>query len=95
VKVFFAARVLQTFDELRDGLWRAGFTYRTLPGHPEIGQETFAVEKVPASGQVTASLRSWSRPGLWVTRLGYPLARLSQRIANRAALRQLQRMATG
>src|SRR5262249_19032387 len=41
IDLFSAARVTETFDEFRDDLWRAGFTYRTLDGHPELGEETF------------------------------------------------------
>src|SRR5205823_14800753 len=33
IDLFFAARVIERFDEAAGKLWRAGFTYRTLPGH--------------------------------------------------------------
>jgi uncharacterized protein (UPF0548 family) len=95
IRLFFAARVIACFDGPDDATWRAGFTYRTLRGHPERGAETFAVEKSLATGVVTASLRSWSRPGLLVTRLGAPVSRWAQRHANRAALANLVRVAAG
>ena len=95
IDLFCAARATATFDECRDGLWRTGFTYRTLDGHPELGEETFAVEKRLATGEVTVSLRSWSRPGTWLTRMGRPVTRLCQVHANRAAVRHLQRIAVG
>lgn len=93
--LFFAARVIERFAHARGSLWRTGFTYRTLAGHPECGEETFAVEKDEVSGQVMASLRSWSRPGLLLTRLGGPFTRWYQVRANTAALDQLQAVASG
>ena len=91
--LFFAARVTAVFDEARDGVWRCGFTYRTLRGHPECGDETFSVEKDLTTGRVVAALRSWSRPGLWYVRLGRPLMRQLQRRAARAALDHLEAIA--
>jgi len=86
--LFFAARVLDCFDGPRDGVWRTGFMYRTLVGHPELGDETFSVEKDMAAGTVVAALRSWSRPGTGLTRLAAPFTRYAQIRANRAALAQ-------
>lgn len=90
IDLFFAARVIERFDKFRDGRWRAGFTYRTLEGHPACGEETFVVEKDLATGQVVAALRSWSRPGIWMARVGYPLMRWLQVRAARAALGHLE-----
>jgi hypothetical protein len=95
IDLFSAARATETFDEFRGGLWRASFTYRTLDGHPELGEETFSVEKKPDSGEVTVALRSWSRPGTWLTRVGRPVTRWCQVRANRAAVRHLQEIANG
>jgi uncharacterized protein (UPF0548 family) len=95
VSLFFAARVTERFDGETQGVWRSGFRYRTLRGHPELGEETFAVEKDLATGRVRASLRSWSRPGIWLSRRLRPLARLAQVSANRAALWQLRQVARG
>ncbi len=95
VELFFASRAIERFDEQRDGVWRVGFSYRTLLGHPECGQETFSAEKNLETGEITVALRSWSRPGFWLTRLGAPVTRLVQVHANRAALRNLERVARG
>lgn len=97
VDLFFASRVTEVFDELDDAREqrRAGFTYRTLEGHPEFGEETFSVEKNLASGAVVAALRSWSRPGNWLARLGAPLARAIQVSASRRALLHLRAAARG
>ncbi|HUQ04556.1 MAG TPA: DUF1990 family protein [Kofleriaceae bacterium] len=95
VRLFFAARVIEVFDGERDGWWRAGFRYRTLVGHPELGEETFAVEKELATGRVRVALRSWSRPGTCLARAFSPLVRRAQVRASQAALTHLARIATG
>jgi hypothetical protein len=76
------------------GGWHTGFTYRTLRGHPELGQETFAVAKAP-DGTVSVSLRSWSRAGTVPARIFAPLVRLSQVGASHAALVHLAAVADG
>jgi uncharacterized protein (UPF0548 family) len=91
--MFVASRVVEVFDDATPIGWRAGFTYRTLIGHAELGEETFAVEKDRTTGEVTASLTAWSRPGHWLTRLGYPYARWCQKHAGRSALVHLQAIA--
>jgi hypothetical protein len=93
VDVFFAARVIDRFEKATDQQWCSGFTYRTLEGHPECGEEMFIVEKDLTTGQVTAGLRSWSKPGLWIARLTYPVVRRLQLRAAGAALDHLQRLA--
>jgi uncharacterized protein (UPF0548 family) len=55
-----------------------GFAYGTLPGHAECGEELFMVEKT-ADGTVRYVLKAFSRPRLWIARLGYPIARAQQR----------------
>lgn len=57
---------------------RFGFAYGTLPGHVESGEELFMVQW-DEDDTVWYDLRAVSRPRHWVTRLGYPLARLLQR----------------
>ena len=93
--IFFASRAVERFDGLEAGLWRTGFRYRTLDGHPELGEETFAIDKDVATGDVRVSLTSWSRPGLWVTWLAAPALRWVQARANAAALDHLQVIAAG
>lgn len=84
--IFFASRVIEVINEPT----RRGFTYRTLDGHPETGEETFSVEKDRTTGAIAVSLRSWSRPGIWLTRLVRPMARWVQVRASYAALNHLQ-----
>lgn len=67
-----------------------GFAYGTLPGHPETGEERFEVERDPTSGEVTARVTAFSRPGTWRTRLIGPLGRLLQWRMAKRYLRALQ-----
>lgn len=92
-RLFFAARVYERFDEQRGDIWRAGFSYRTLTGHPMCGEETFCVEKNLETGQLLVALRSWSRAVHWSTRWGNPIARRQQLQAGRSALDHLQSIA--
>jgi uncharacterized protein (UPF0548 family) len=55
-----------------------GFAYGTLPGHAECGEELFMVEKT-SNGTVRYIIKAFSRPRVWVARLGYPIARAYQR----------------
>lgn len=92
VRLFFAARVVEVFDGAAPdapGWWRAGFRYRTLVGHPELGEESFCVEKELASGRMRVALRSWSRPGTWLARTFSPIVRRAQVHASRRALDHL------
>jgi uncharacterized protein (UPF0548 family) len=89
VDLFFAARVIARFDERAGGWWRTGFTYRTLVGHPELGEETFSVEKELATGVVIVALRSWSRPGTRLARALRPIVRRLQVTASARALDHL------
>ncbi len=93
LRIFFASRVVATCDDERDGWWHTGFTYRTLAHHPELGEETFTVEKHVATGRVRVALRSWSRPGNWLTRLMSPVLRRVQVGASRGALDHLAAIA--
>jgi hypothetical protein len=93
--LFFAARVIDRFENADARQWRSGFTYRTLEGHPACGEETFIVEKDLATGNITAALRSWSRPGIWIAKLTYPIMRSLQLRAGRAALDHLELLARG
>lgn len=93
VRLFFAARVIDRFDRVEDGVARCGFTYRTLVGHPELGEETFSVDKDLATGVVVVELASWSRPGTRLARIGKPLMRRLQVRASEAALDHLASIA--
>ena len=87
--IFFASRVSDVFDSSQ----RSGFTYQTLQGHPELGEETFAVDKDPLTGAVSVSLVAWSQLALPLAALIGPLARHFQTNAGRRALDHLERLA--
>ncbi len=55
-----------------------GFSYRTLPGHPEVGEEAFDV-RLASSDQVRLGIVAVSRHADGVMRLAGPIARLVQR----------------
>jgi uncharacterized protein (UPF0548 family) len=66
-------RVLHTVEE-HD---RIGFTYGTLEGHPEEGEESFSV-LLDDDGTVRFVVIAFSRPATLVTRLAGPLGRFAQ-----------------
>ncbi len=78
-------RVVDVVDEPD----RRGFAYGTLPGHPETGEERFAVERDPATGEVTATVTAFSNPALWRTKLAGPFNRLVQTTMTRRYLNAL------
>jgi uncharacterized protein (UPF0548 family) len=59
---------------------RRGFAYGTLAGHPESGEERFAVHYDPATGDVHAEVIAFSRHATWWSRLGSPVTALAQRV---------------
>ena len=56
-----------------------GFAYGTLPGHPESGEERFAVRYEPSTSAVYAEVSAFSRPATWWSTLGRPLIAVAQR----------------
>jgi uncharacterized protein (UPF0548 family) len=69
-------RVVYVIDEPD----RRGFAYGTLPGHPESGEELFAVRFDPATEEVYAEVVAFSRHGTWWSKLGSPVTAFMQRI---------------
>jgi uncharacterized protein (UPF0548 family) len=69
-------RVVYVLDEPD----RRGFAYGTLPGHPESGEELFAVRFDPATDAVHAEITAFSRPRTWWSRLAFPAASIAQRV---------------
>ncbi|GAB3224701.1 DUF1990 domain-containing protein [Glycomyces halotolerans] len=61
-----------------DGPERAGFAYGSMPGHPENGEAAFVLDRIDAD-RTRFTVRSFSRPGRWITRLGGPVSRAAQR----------------
>ena len=67
--------VTRVFDE-KD---RAGFTYRTLPGHLENGEETFLVS-IGADGRLGVTISADSVPAHPLLRLGAPVTVAAQEL---------------
>lgn len=76
-------RVVYVIDEPD----RRGFAYGTLPGHPETGEELFAVRFDPATGAVHAEVTAFSRHGTWWSRLAGPVTSRVQRIVTKRYLK--------
>lgn len=63
---------------------RVGFAYGTVDGHPEVGEEFFAVEFDERDDAVHAVVKAFSRPGRWYSRIAGPAGRWVQRyVTNR------------
>ena len=71
---------------------RRGFTYVTLPGHPEQGEETFEV-RLGADATVTAEVSAYSRAEWPLARMLAPATRWAQRLMAGRYLDALQRTA--
>ena len=86
----FSCRVVYVIDEpdLR------GFAYGTLPGHPERGEELFAVA-LTGDGEVRARIRAFSRPASLLARAGGPVTRLVQAYVTDRYVGALRRLARG
>ena len=91
--IFFASRVIEVFRRQGDPV-RSGFVYRTLPHHPETGEETFQVSKDLESGEVRLTIHAWSHPGMWLAWLILPLGRAIQHRAARHARSFLSQVAS-
>lgn len=59
------------------GRW-CGFGYGSLTGHPESGEEAFLV-RMDGNGAVYFEILAFSRPAGWLIKLGFPVAKATQR----------------
>jgi uncharacterized protein (UPF0548 family) len=78
-------RVTRVTDEAAH--W--GFSYRTLPGHPELGEEAFDV-RIDEGGDVRLGITAVSRHAGLVMQIAGPAARVVQRRVTRAYGRALR-----
>lgn len=82
-----AARIVYAIDEAN----RFGFAYGTLPGHVEMGEELFLLERDAASGETIYSILAFSRPRHPLAKLGRPMVRrLQQRFRDDSAAAMLR-----
>lgn len=80
-------RVVSVIDEAN----RQGFSYGTLPGHPECGEELFVVERRP-DGTLEFVVTAFSRPASLMARAGGPVTRWAQRTMTDRYLRALDQI---
>jgi uncharacterized protein (UPF0548 family) len=85
VSIAAPCRVTRVTDEAEH--W--GFSYRTLPGHPELGEEAFDV-RIDEGGDVHLGITAVSRHAGLVMRIAGPAARVVQRRVTRAYGRALR-----
>ena len=74
-----ACRIVGIDEEGSGPIERFGFSYGTLPGHAECGEERFRVEWHRADDNVWYDILAFSRPNHVLAKLGYPVARLLQK----------------
>ena len=79
-------RVVDVIDETQ----RRGFSYGTLPGHPEAGEEQFLLERLD-DGRILFTITAYSRPASTLAKLGGPVSRAAQRFMTQRYLRALDR----
>lgn len=85
-----ACRIVSVIDA--DGERRKyGFIYGTLPEHAERGEERFTVEWLRDDDSVWYDIFAYSRPNLFLARLGYPVARLLQKRFTRDSMEAMLR----
>lgn len=71
-------RIVYVVDE-SGPISKFGFAYGTLPGHVESGEELFQIEWDQNTNSVWYDILAFSRPNHFLTRLGYPLVRDTQK----------------
>ncbi len=77
--------------ELIDAPGRRGFTYGTLPGHPEAGEERFLLEQQD-DGCIRFTITAFSTPASAWVKLMRPAARGLQLLMTQRYLRALDRL---
>ena len=73
-----ACRIVYVVDD-SGPISKFGFAYGTLPGHVESGEERFLIEWNRADNGVWYDILAFSRPNHFLTRLGYPFVRRTQK----------------
>jgi uncharacterized protein (UPF0548 family) len=87
-----ACKIVYVVDE-SGPIRRFGMAYGTLPDHAERGEERFLVEWDQADNHVWYDILAFSRPNHLLARLGYPLARRTQRRFARDSAAAMRRAA--
>lgn len=85
-----ACRIISVVDEVGT-INRFGFAYGTLPAHAGTGEERFLIEWNHSDGSVCYDILAFSRPNHFLTRLGYPMVRLTQKRFGRESSAAMRR----
>jgi uncharacterized protein (UPF0548 family) len=85
-----ACKIICVVDEVGE-VSRFGFAYGTLPDHAGTGEERFLVEWDQSDNSVWYDILAFSRPNQFLTRIGYPLVRLTQKRFGRESSAAMQR----
>jgi uncharacterized protein (UPF0548 family) len=83
-------RIVYVVEEVGP-ITKFGFAYGTLPGHVESGEERFQVEWNRTDHTVWYDILAFSRPNHFLTRLGYPLVRRTQKQFGRDSAAAMRR----
>ncbi len=89
-----ACRIVQVLEP-RGGVERFGFSYGTLPGHVERGEERFTIELDARTGDVTYDILAFSRPHPLWARAATPFIRRLQRRFARDSISAMRRHTAG
>ena len=82
-------RVVDIIDEPT----RRGFTYGTLPGHPEAGEESFLLEQHD-DGRIDFTVTLTWKPASTLAKLGGPVTAAAQKLITKRYLRALDHPGT-
>jgi uncharacterized protein (UPF0548 family) len=85
-----ACRIVSVVDQAGQ-VSRFGFSYGTLPDHAGTGEERFLVEWDQLENSVWYDILAFSRPNHFLTRLGYPMVRRTQKRFGRESSMVMQR----
>jgi len=86
-----ACRIVYVIDE-SGPISRFGFAYGTLSTHAMAGEERFLIEWNRGDDSVWYEILAFSRPRHLLTRIGYPLVRLTQKRFGRESAAAMLRM---
>jgi len=84
-----ACRIVLVIEEVGT-VSRFGFAYGTLPDHAGTGEERFLVEWDQADDGVWFDILAFSRPHHILTRLAYPIVRMTQKRFGRESCRRMR-----
>ncbi len=89
-----ACRIVYVVEE-SGRISKYGFAYGTLPGHVESGEERFLIEWDRGDNCVWYDILAFSRPNHFLTQLGYPFVRRTQKRFARDSATAMPRVVGG